>query len=125
MRWDNKLTITPVHLSSEMLDFMEEDCKERGYTYRRMPSGAGHDSLEIGQSIPTVMIFTPSKVEAQKPLPGRVYQIQRVRKGIRHHEGSCKALSGEIIMHDWRGRQYFYCTAAPLLCYNIQVIVWE
>ena len=58
---DNKLTITPVHLSSEMLDFMEEDCKERGYTYRRMPSGAGHDSLEIGQSIPTVMIFTPSK----------------------------------------------------------------
>ena len=58
---DNKLTITPVHLSAEMLDFMEEDCKERGYTYRRMPSGAGHDSLEIGQSIPTVMIFTPSK----------------------------------------------------------------
>ena len=41
---DNKLTITPVHLSSEMLDFMEADCKERGYTYRRMPSGAGHDS---------------------------------------------------------------------------------
>lgn len=58
---DNKLTITPVHLSAEMLDFMEEDCKERGYTYRRMPSGAGHDSLEIGQSIPTVMIFIPSK----------------------------------------------------------------
>ena len=58
---DNKLTITPVHLSSEMLDFMEADCKERGFTYRRMPSGAGHDSLEIGQSIPTVMIFTPSK----------------------------------------------------------------
>ena len=58
---DNKLTITPVHLSSEMLDFMEADCKERGYTYRRMPSGAGHDSLEIGQTIPTVMIFTPSK----------------------------------------------------------------
>ena len=72
---DNKLTITPVHLSSEMLDFMEEDCKERGYTYRRMPSGAGHDSLEIGQSIPTVMIFTPSK-EGRSHCPGRVYQIQ-------------------------------------------------
>lgn len=58
---DNKLTITPVHLSEEMLSFMEEDCKEKGYSYRRMPSGAGHDSLEIGQVIPTVMIFTPSK----------------------------------------------------------------
>ena len=58
---DNKLTITPVHLSEEMLDYMEEDCKARGYTYKRMPSGAGHDSLEIGQVIPTVMLFTPSK----------------------------------------------------------------
>lgn len=58
---DNKLTITPVHLSEEMMDIMEEDCKAKGYSYRRMPSGAGHDSLEIGQSIPTVMIFTPSK----------------------------------------------------------------
>lgn len=58
---DNKLTIAPVHLSEEMLDIMEEDCKAKGYSYRRMPSGAGHDSLEIGQSIPTVMIFTPSK----------------------------------------------------------------
>ena len=58
---DNKLTITPVHLSEEMLDIMEEDCKAKGYSYRRMPSGAGHDSLEIGQTIPTVMIFTPSK----------------------------------------------------------------
>ncbi len=58
---DNKLTITPVHLSEEMMDIMEEDCKAKGYSYRRMPSGAGHDSLEIGQTIPTVMIFTPSK----------------------------------------------------------------
>ena len=107
---DNKLTITPVHLSSEMLDFMEADCKERGYTYRRMPSGAGHDSLEIGQSIPTVMIFTPSK-EGRSHCPVEFT--------------NCKTLPGEIIMHDWRGRQYFYCTAAPLLCYNIQVIVWE
>ena len=26
-----------------------------------LPSGAGHDSLEIGQVIPTVMVFVPSK----------------------------------------------------------------
>lgn len=58
---DNKLTITPVHLSEEMLAYMEEDCKTHGYTYKRMPSGAGHDALEIGQIIPTVMLFTPSK----------------------------------------------------------------
>lgn len=58
---DNKLTITPVHLSQEMLRIMEDDCKEKGYSYKRLASGAGHDSLEIGQVIPTVMLFVPSK----------------------------------------------------------------
>ena len=57
----NKLTITPVELSEEMLDIMENGCKERGYTYKRMLSGAGHDALEIGQVLPPVMLFVPSK----------------------------------------------------------------
>ena len=58
---DTKLVITPVWLSEEMLDSMEESCKARGYSYKRLPSGAGHDALEIGQVIPTVMLFVPSK----------------------------------------------------------------
>ncbi len=58
---DTKLVITPVFLSEEMLGIMEESCKKRGYSYRQLPSGAGHDALEIGQSIPTVMLFVPSK----------------------------------------------------------------
>lgn len=58
---DTKLVITPVMLSEEMLKIMEEDCKEKGYSYKTLPSGAGHDALEIGQVIPTVMLFVPSK----------------------------------------------------------------
>ena len=58
---DTKLVITPVFLSEEMLGIMEESCKERGYSYKTLPSGAGHDALEIGQIIPTVMLFVPSK----------------------------------------------------------------
>lgn len=58
---DTKLVITPVWLSQEMLDIMEESCKARGYSYKKLPSGAGHDALEIGQVIPTVMLFVPSK----------------------------------------------------------------
>lgn len=57
----NKLTITPVNLSMDMLREMEESCKEHGYSYKYLPSGAGHDSLEIGQVIPTAMLFVPSK----------------------------------------------------------------
>ena len=58
---DNKLTITPVKLSEEMLQIMEDDCKEKGYSCKRLASGEGHDSLEIGQVLPTVMLFVPSK----------------------------------------------------------------
>ena len=58
---DNKLTITPVQLSEEMLAIMEKDCHEKGYSGKRLASGAGHDALEIGQVIPTVMLFVPSK----------------------------------------------------------------
>jgi len=58
---DTKLIIEPVFLSGEMLSVLEDSCKERGYSYRKLPSGAGHDALEIGQTLPTVMIFTPSK----------------------------------------------------------------
>jgi len=34
---------------------------EHGFTYKRMLSGAGHDALAIGQILPTVMLFVPSK----------------------------------------------------------------
>ncbi|MBQ1491755.1 MAG: M20 family metallo-hydrolase [Blautia sp.] len=56
-----KLIIEPVALDASMLDILEKSCQEKGYTYMRLPSGAGHDSLEIGQTLPTVMLFVPSK----------------------------------------------------------------
>lgn len=58
---DTKLVIEPVALDEDMLNVLEDDCKARGYSYKRLPSGAGHDSLEIGQVLPTVMLFVPSK----------------------------------------------------------------
>lgn len=58
---DTKLMITPVQLSNDMLDVLEDSCKEKKYSYKRMLSGAGHDALAIGQILPTVMLFVPSK----------------------------------------------------------------
>ena len=58
---DTKLVIEPVELDAYMLDILEEACKKERYSYMRLPSGAGHDSLEIGQELPTVMLFVPSK----------------------------------------------------------------
>ena len=53
--------IKPVELDHEILAIMEEKCKELDYNYKYLPSGAGHDSLEIGQVLSTAMIFVPSK----------------------------------------------------------------
>ena len=58
---DTKLIIEPVALDERMLDILDKSCQERGFTYMRLPSGAGHDSLEIGQQLPTVMLFVSSK----------------------------------------------------------------
>jgi len=58
---ETKLVITPVDLDEKMLSILETSCKKQNYSYMRLPSGAGHDSLEIGQVLPTVMLFVSSK----------------------------------------------------------------
>lgn len=58
---DTKLVIEPVAMSEQMLKVMEDRCKAKDYDYKYLPSGAGHDSLEIGQQLPTAMVFVPSK----------------------------------------------------------------
>ena len=49
---DNKLTITPVDLSEEMLQIMEDDCKEKGYSCKRLPSGRNTPSASSIQIRP-------------------------------------------------------------------------
>ncbi|MGI6075660.1 MAG: M20 family metallo-hydrolase [Pyramidobacter sp.] len=57
----HKLDVQPVELSKDLLGILEGAAKEYGYSYRYLPSGAGHDSLEIAPHIPTVMLFVPSR----------------------------------------------------------------
>ena len=44
----------------ELVDALEGFTKERGYTYKKMASGAGHDASYLSQVAPTAMIFVPS-----------------------------------------------------------------
>lgn len=52
---------TPVPLRKEMVHFLESCCEENGYTYKAMPSGAGHDAMHWADYTPTGMLFLPCK----------------------------------------------------------------
>ena len=50
----------PVPMNPELVDCLETCVKEADIPYKRMNSGAGHDSMIIAWEIPTCMIFVPS-----------------------------------------------------------------
>ena len=50
----------PVPMNSELVDALEDCAKEAEIPYKRMNSGAGHDSMITAWEIPTCMIFVPS-----------------------------------------------------------------
>ncbi|MCX5919376.1 MAG: Zn-dependent hydrolase [Deltaproteobacteria bacterium] len=46
----------------KIMEFIEESCRQRGVSWKRMGSGAGHDAMTFPtQGIPTGMIFIPCK----------------------------------------------------------------
>lgn len=52
---------TPVHLSAEVLDTLARLCGEKRLAYRLMPSGAGHDAMNMSLLCPSGLIFVPSR----------------------------------------------------------------
>ncbi len=55
------LTVDPVDMDGQLQNLIEDSCIQNGFAYQHINSGAGHDSLPIGERMPTAMIFVPSK----------------------------------------------------------------
>lgn len=51
----------PVALDERIIQFLRHTCEEKGIPYEVMPSGAGHDAMQMAKITPTGMIFVPSK----------------------------------------------------------------
>ncbi|MDO5026322.1 MAG: M20 family metallo-hydrolase [Tissierellia bacterium] len=79
--YDTKLIVEPIELDRQMLGVLEEASKERGYSYKVLPSGAGHDSLAIGQNHRAVMVFVPSK-NGRSHSPEEYTDYMDIAKGI-------------------------------------------
>lgn len=51
----------PVPLDRSLGEIIERNCVKTGLSYRWMPSGAGHDAMNVAKLIPAAMIFVPCK----------------------------------------------------------------
>jgi N-carbamoyl-L-amino-acid hydrolase len=51
----------PVPLDRRLLQLTREVCEKNGIDYEIMPSGAGHDAMQMAKITPAGMIFVPSK----------------------------------------------------------------
>lgn len=49
----------PVVVPDRLLELMQDVCEQQGYSYMRLPSGAGHDAQILGTVTDTAMIFIP------------------------------------------------------------------
>lgn len=65
---------------AEMTSLVEQKTKELGYTFKRMPSGAGHDAQIMHTLCPTAMIFAPS-VEGRSHCPEEYTHPEDVGNG--------------------------------------------
>ncbi|TCP21670.1 allantoate deiminase [Scopulibacillus darangshiensis] len=50
----------PVPMSEKVVEVIQKQCDENKLNYKLMHSGAGHDSQNFAQVVPTAMIFVPS-----------------------------------------------------------------
>jgi allantoate deiminase len=53
--------LEPLPLAPELIDVLEQAARAEGATSMRMPSGAGHDAMEVGRHVPAGMLFVPSR----------------------------------------------------------------
>ncbi|MGO4887574.1 Zn-dependent hydrolase [Anaerobacillus sp. MEB173] len=52
--------ISPVLMAEEIKQMIKDSSEQHQLSYREMPSGAGHDAMNMGRYVPTGMIFVPS-----------------------------------------------------------------
>lgn len=71
----------PVNLSTEIIEAMEAICKEQEIPYKIMPSGAGHDTMNMVKLCPAGLIFVPS-VNGLSHHPDEYTELDDILLGI-------------------------------------------
>ena len=91
LEWDRKTT----YFHKTLVGYVEGACKELGYNYQFINSGAGHDAQFAAYMLPTTMIFVPSK-------DGRSHCDEEY-SDIEHCYKSCNVLLNAVLKTDEEG----------------------
>jgi allantoate deiminase len=70
----------PATMDGRLLDVCRDAAERCGATWRRMPSGAGHDSQLMASRVPTAMVFVPS-VEGRSHTPAEFTSLPDCVRG--------------------------------------------
>ncbi|NYF24844.1 allantoate deiminase [Sporosarcina sp. JAI121] len=58
---DMWLDADPVPMDTKIVEIIENQCKKNDLNYKLMHSGAGHDAQIFAETVPTAMLFVPSR----------------------------------------------------------------
>ncbi|KAF2140795.1 uncharacterized protein K452DRAFT_273618 [Aplosporella prunicola CBS 121167] len=60
-KYDNIVNFDPVNFDAQAVACVENSAKEMGYSYEKLISHTGHDSIFTNMVCPTAMVFTPCR----------------------------------------------------------------
>lgn len=86
------ITHSPIPLSSEVVDILENSAKQIDIRSKRMNSGAGHDAQNMAERVKTGMIFVPS-VDGISHSPMEWTDWEEIEKGVKVLMQAMKNLS--------------------------------
>jgi len=59
--WEDLLDVSATPMDEEVVETLDDACGTVGIESTRMPSGAGHDAMNVARATPTGMLFIPSE----------------------------------------------------------------
>ena len=89
----------PAQMSPALVDMIASTAEELGMGYRRMPSGAGHDSMHWADYAPTGMIFIPCR-DGISHNPAEYADPEHIFCGVQLYSAVVRRLSQRAITLD-------------------------
>ncbi len=79
--WQRLTDTIPVSSDKNLMAHLDGACQNQSISYRRMPSGAGHDAAFMAHIAPMAMIFVPS-LAGKSHCPEEWTEAEELARGV-------------------------------------------